>query len=101
MLQNFNPSLLNNSFDIRFNSIKLLYLYEKYLRKLQRKSHHSDARRKKCELLEQEFLQLYERIKVKEEELKEKTKHITKEPFYNIKYSDYRSKKLYERFRFR
>lgn len=100
--QYFNYHLLENPFDdsLRFDSRRLFAWYKFYLRKLQRKSYHSDIRRKKCELLEQEFLQLYERIKIKEEELEEKTKHITKRPFFYITYSDYRSKKLYDRFRF-
>jgi hypothetical protein len=95
----FNKMLLMTPYCLADDRIVLwgMYLYIK--EELFRKAKNIPARLKKCEELEKKFLELYERIKKKEEQLKEQTKRTMPEPFYFFTDPFRDSGRVYERLR--
>lgn len=101
VVQHFSNILLSvpiTKFGDDSERLKRIYLYIKY--KLSKKC-KDEIRKNKFKILEDQYLELYERAKAKEKELEEKNKNLLKEPFYYIEISDLRYKKIYRRLRYR
>lgn len=100
--QYFNRLLLATPCpDFKDSSKDLLRVYEYIVKKLLKRAKNIPQRLALCEKLEKEFLDLYVQIKAKEEELKEKTDHITQEPFYRFRGVSRNSKKIFDRLKFK
>ena len=69
--------------------------------KLAKKISSCPKRRARYLKLEEEFLELYERAKTKEEELEAKGENPTKVPFYRIRGIDKRHERVFDRLRFK
>lgn len=77
----------------------LIYLYIKD--NLENKTKKYPDWHQKFLKLEATFLELYERIKIKEKERKEDENHFTKELFYSFRGFNYRQRNLFEGFKYR
>ena len=91
----YNQTLLSTP-HYREESKDLKGLYHYIRDKLKPKARKIPERWAKVEKLEKEFLELYERLKKKEEEIKGKASAKTKQPFYRIHLSDKPSEKISE-----
>lgn len=87
----FDKSLLSTPFLSFCDDSKTLYRIYKYIRSCLRDRHN----KKKFEELEKEFLELYERSKIKENELEEKTGSSSKEPLYLFRETNKRKPRLF------
>jgi hypothetical protein len=98
--QYFNPLLLSTPCKFRDDSTDLIKFYQG-IKRLITKKRYSGKWHPNLEIEKKliEFEDLYESIKIKEENIKEKTNHRTKEPFYSFGYIDKKSEDLYSRFR--
>lgn len=84
IIQYFNSLLLSTPAKLRDDSQTLWMVYTYIKNKIMKKSKHDPKWVAKCQKLEQEFLELYERAKAKEKDAEGKTKNKTQEPFYRI-----------------
>ncbi len=100
IMQSFNSTLLSTPFP-GDNLQRLWRIYLYINKKLMQKSHHDPIWKKKCEQLEKEFLELYERTKTKEENIETKTKNKTKEPFYFIEIPNRSHQNIFEGLRYK
>jgi hypothetical protein len=99
--QYFDHYLLVKPGNLRDNTVILWCLYYYIKNRLMKKAHHDPRWLAKCEKLEKEFLDLYERAIVKEENTKEKNENKTKEPFYRIAGFDRSNETIFKRLRFK
>lgn len=95
----FDKMMLSHPCGFRDTSKLLDRIYTHVRNKLLPRASNSQIRQQKCNQLEQEFLEIYGRIQAKEEELKTKTEHHTKEPFYRFKSVDRESENIFARLR--
>lgn len=99
--KHFNPELLSLNPRCCDNSQTLYEIYIFIKEKLMKRAKSNPIRWEYCLKLEKEFLELYERAKIKEEELKEEKYHRTKEPYYCINLSDKRYEQIFIRLKFK
>lgn len=85
IMQKFSSDLLALPMP-KFRNTKedLWMIYIHIVKKLIVKSRYNARWHEKCMQLEQEFLEIYERIKKKEEDLEREKKDTAKKPFYYI-----------------
>lgn len=85
IMQFFDKNLLQTPISaFRETSQNLWDMYVYIEAKLMPKTAYCKKKLEKCIEMRNRFLELYERCKEKEEELKEKTSHPTQRPFYSI-----------------
>ncbi len=65
-----------------------------------KKAYHDPIRRDKCVKLQKEFLELYERAKIKEKDVEGKAKNKTQGPLYCIIFPDKRDENIFRGFRY-
>lgn len=109
-LQNLG-NLLGSRFDANLLSIpvpsfredsnKLWRIYKYINSNLKKKLRNYPVLLEKFTKLENEFIGLYERAKIKEEERKKEVRHKTQEPFYNIGSIGEKDEKVFRRLRFK
>jgi hypothetical protein len=88
IMQYFSSALLSNPYPKFCDDSEALWkIYQWIKRKLEKKC-KTDKRIEKFQKLEKQFLELYERAKKKEEDLKAKTGNANKGPFYYFGYTD-------------
>lgn len=75
------------------------YIEKLMIKKIGRLHIHNLNTLEKFQKIEQEFLEIYERQKTKEENSTEKAKNKTQEPFYSLRNSERCNKKLLHRLR--
>lgn len=102
ILQYFNSALLSMPTVLLRDSSKDLWaIYQYTVKKLIKKVNNLPQKKAICEQLEKEFLELYELIKEKEEELKTKTEHRTQRPFYRFNGSSRNGERIFRRLTFK
>lgn len=102
------PPVIKTYFDKDLLSIKIklgddlekLHKIYHYIRAEAKKYKRYPAEYQRWQKLEKEYLDLYERTKIKEEKQEAKAKNRTKELFYYVKMPDKRSEGLFFRLRF-
>lgn len=83
--QHFDALLLSTPLPEFRDNLKLIWrMYLFIKQKLMKKANYNENTKKRAERLEQEFLELYERAKTKEEKLGEKAENEAKGLFYHI-----------------
>ena len=88
------PALLGD------NCERLWKIYLYIMKKLHKKCYHDVNTIIRCNKLESEFLELYERAKAKEKVVKEEKRNKTQEPFYYIRCASRRNQRVFERLKF-
>lgn len=83
----FNICLLTKLGKLYDDCTDLEVLYKYIKEKANKKLKNLSEKRRKFEALEKQFLDLYERAKIKEKECEEKGKDVGKGPFNYLKYS--------------
>ena len=103
ILQHFNSALLSTPATFGDNLKVLWQVYEYIHENISYKALKSnyDPWKEKIESLEKQFLELYERQKVKEEKLKEEAKYKDDFPFYYIRLPHKGDEKLFSRLRWK
>jgi hypothetical protein len=76
-------------------SDRLWKYYQHVKTKLMKRAEYSPQKKKKCLELEQEFLELYEQAKVKEEKSQTAFRNKAEGPFYYPRFSSKGDKRLY------
>lgn len=100
IIGNFDKLLLSTPIPHFSDScIDLFEMYEWITKKLKKKICKDPERLKKYIQLEKEFMDIYERAKVKEEKLEEEKVHFTQKPFYRFRCSEKDVQLLFDRFR--
>ena len=83
IMQSYNAELLSRPCKLREDS-ETLWKAWLYIEKMWHKLDKCPGKKSKCEELKQQFMDLYERAKAKEEERKATPKHRTQMSFYYI-----------------
>lgn len=100
--QHYNKNLLSTPIPKFCDDSERLWRVYMYIKsKLEKKCNSNEIRKNRFERLEKEFIPLYERAKIKEKELEEKTGKPNKGPFYYISEPDKYHKKIFNRLRFK
>ncbi len=99
IVQQFSSALLSNP--MKFNDdLDLFARIHFYINnKLMKKAKYNAIWEERCDKLEKEFLELYERAKVKEKESKKAYKNKTQEPFYRISFDNKSDENIFAGFR--
>lgn len=102
ILQCFNACLLSTPAPLLRESSKDLWrVYQYIVNKLQKKCKNLPKKKALFEQLQREFLELYERIKEKEKDLKTDTKHPTQRYFYHFSSPNRNDEKVFRGLMFR
>jgi len=98
--QFYNSELLNMPLPT-FTLRDILDAYLSVKNKLHKKVSYNAKRQERFKALEKGFLDLYERIKKKEENLSEKDKNITKRPLYSPWVDNVHHRKVWFRLKYK
>lgn len=102
VLQSFNAQLLSNPMPKFYDdSETLLQIYTYILYKLYRRCLYSSQKIKQFELLEKQFLELYERAKAKEAKYEKENGQSFQRPFDFFIYTGRNNKGIFEKIRFK
>ena len=94
--QLYNIDLLSRHFKINDDSETFYEVYLYIKKHLFNKANYHPKWRERCEVLEKEFLELYERAKEKEEKSQGCAKNKTQKPFYRISFLNRSYKTIFD-----
>lgn len=100
IIERFSEILLECTPVYRDTSQILEKIYFYITKRLMKKSNYNPKWRAECEKLEEEFIELYERAKIKEKDAKTKEKNKTQEPMYRITFPNSSHGAIFDYFRY-
>lgn len=98
---NFSKDLLSKTIKYWDDSSDLDRVYKNIKKYLEKKCQKDPRRKEKFDVLEKQYLEIYERIKAKEEKLKEEKGVNFQRSFYSIALSNRAFSKVFRRLRFK